>query len=82
MAVMGAAGAVEILHRRAAPEERAKLEAEYAARHCTPEIAAQRGFIDDVIDPAATRQAVALALRALRRKRERHPQRRHSNSPL
>jgi acetyl-CoA carboxylase carboxyltransferase component len=82
MAVMGAPGAVEILHRKASPEERAKLEADYAARYCTPDIAAARGFVDDVIDPCSTREAVALALRALRRKRAALPARRHSNSPL
>jgi acetyl-CoA carboxylase carboxyltransferase component len=84
MAVMGAAGAVEILHGRkgVGDEQRAKLEADYAARFCTPEIAARRGFVDDVIDPLATREVVALALRALRRKREHHPHRRHANPPL
>ena len=78
MAVMGAAGAVQILHRRRDPE----LEADYAARYCTPRVAAERGFVDQVIDPADTRRAVALALRALRRKREHHPTRRHANTPL
>jgi acetyl-CoA carboxylase carboxyltransferase component len=82
MAVMGAAGAVEVLHRRATPEERAALEADYAARYCTPDIAAARGLVDDVIDPADTRRVVASALHALRRKREHHPRRKHSNAPL
>lgn len=78
IAVMGAAGAVQILHRT----RDADLEADYAARYCTPEIAARRGYVDDVIDPAHTRENVALALRALRRKREHHPERRHANTPL
>ncbi|MDQ1437895.1 MAG: hypothetical protein QOK43_1524 [Acidimicrobiaceae bacterium] len=84
MAVMGAAGAVEILHGRrgVTDAERAELEADYAARFCTPATAARRGFVDDVIDPLATRQVVALALRALRRKRERLPRRGHANTPL
>ena len=78
MAVMGAGGAVQILHRRRDPQ----LEAEYAAAYCTPRVAAERGFVDEVIDPTATRAAVASALAALRRKRERHPTRRHANTPL
>jgi acetyl-CoA carboxylase carboxyltransferase component len=84
MAVMGAPGAVEILHGRrgVSDEDRAKLEADYAARFCTPDMAARRGFVDDVIEPETTREVVALALRALRRKREHHPQRRHANGPL
>jgi acetyl-CoA carboxylase carboxyltransferase component len=84
LAVMGAAGAVQILHgkRVADPAERAALEAAYAARHCTPVIAAQRGFVDEVIEPQDTRRAVAFALRGLRNKRERLPHRRHSNTPL
>lgn len=84
LAVMGAPGAVQILHGRRdiTVEERAALEAEYAERYCTPEIAAKRGFVDDVIEPQDTRRAVALALRGLRTKRERLPRRRHSNTPL
>jgi acetyl-CoA carboxylase carboxyltransferase component len=90
IAVMGAKGAVEIVHRRAlqaAPDEeratrRAQLEDEYAAEHLSPRIAAERGFIDAVIEPATTRQVVAEALTALATKRERPPRRRHENIPL
>jgi acetyl-CoA carboxylase carboxyltransferase component len=84
LAVMGAPGAVQILHgkRDLDAAARAALEAEYAARYCTPEIAAKRGFVDDIVQPRDTRRAVAFALRALRGKRERLPRRRHSNSPL
>ena len=84
LAVMGAPGAVQILHGRrdVSAEERKALEAEYAERYCTPEIAARRGFVDDVIEPRDTRRAVGFALRGLRTKRERLPRRRHSNSPL
>jgi acetyl-CoA carboxylase carboxyltransferase component len=84
LAVMGAPGAVQILHgkRLTDPAERAALEAEYAARYCSPDIAAKRGYVDEVISPADTRRAVAGALRALKNKRERLPRRRHSNSPL
>ena len=84
LAVMGAPGAVQILHgkRLTDPAERARLEADYAARHCTPRIAAQRGYVDDVIQPVDTRRAVVGALRALATKRETLPRRRHSNTPL
>jgi acetyl-CoA carboxylase carboxyltransferase component len=84
LAVMGAPGAVQILHgkRDLDAAERGRLEADYAARYCTPAIAARRGFVDDVIEPQDTRRAVAFALRSLRHKCERLPRRRHSNSPL
>ena len=83
IAVMGAKGAVQILHRGVTDARlRAQLEADYAARYCTPEVAAERGFVDEVTDPVDTRRRVAFALRALRTKRERLPRRRHSNCPL
>lgn len=91
VAVMGASGAVNILHGRrlaavedeaACEQERKALEADYAERYCTPTIAAERGFVDEVIEPAATRRSVAGALAALRTKREWLPQRRHANTPL
>ncbi len=91
VAVMGAKGAVEILHRRELAsleddEKRAKrrleLEAEYEAVHLSPAIAAERGYIDEVIDPIHTRLAVAGALAALAAKRERLRPRRHENIPL
>ena len=82
IAVMGAKGAVQVLHRSVADVARAELERDYAARYCTPAVAAERGLVDDVIDPVDTRRAVALALRGLRAKREHLPRRRHSNSPL
>jgi propionyl-CoA carboxylase beta chain len=82
IAVMGAKGAVQILHRKVDDEARADLERDYAERYCTPAVAAERGLVDDVIDPVDTRRAVSLALRALRAKREHLPKRRHSNGPL
>lgn len=91
IAVMGARGAVEILARRelaALPEgperdaRRARLEDEYAATHLSPEAALDRGYVDEVIDPADTRRAVAGALAALTTKRERLRPRRHENIPL
>lgn len=91
IAVMGAGGAVEILHRRelgALPpgderdRRRRELEAAYDDTHLTPATALERGYVDAVIDPAETRAAVAGALAALSAKRERLPARRHENIPL
>ncbi|MDE0580108.1 MAG: methylmalonyl-CoA carboxyltransferase, partial [bacterium] len=82
VAVMGARGAVEIVHRRSSPEERAELEAAYEERYLNPYIAAERGSIDAVIDPADTRAEVAAALEVLESKREALPRRRHDNTPL
>ena len=91
VAVMGAAGAVSVLHgRRLAAlddeaereRQRATLEAEYSAQYCSALVAAERGFVDDVIEPEDTRRVVAAALGALRTKRETLPKRRHANTPL
>ena len=82
IAVMGAKGAVEILHRRRTPEERVELEAEYEERLLNPYIAAERGTIDAVIDPADTRREIHSAFDMLAGKRERLPRRRHDNTPL
>lgn len=82
IAVMGAKGAVEILHRRNTPDERAALETAYEERLLNPYIAAERGTIDAVIDPADTRREVHAALQMLSSKREKLPRRRHDNTPL
>ena len=82
IAVMGAKGAVEILHRKAEPDERAELEAAYEQRLLNPYIAAQRGSVDAVITPEATRREIAESLQLLADKREILPQRRHDNTPL
>ena len=82
IAVMGAKGAVEILHRGITPEERGELERAYEARLLNPYIAAERGFIDAVIDPADTRRELAAALDVLEDKRERIQPRGHDNTPL
>jgi acetyl-CoA carboxylase carboxyltransferase component len=82
LAVMGARGAVEILHRRATAEERQRLEAEYEAKLLNPYIAAERGYVDAVIDPADTRREIARALAMLDDKRERLVARKHDNTPL
>lgn len=82
IAVMGAKGAVEILHRREGPERRAEIELDYAERLLNPWRAAERGSVDAVIEPTATRHAVADSLAMLSSKREDQVVRRHSNTPL
>ena len=82
IAVMGAKGAVEILHRNADESERAALEEDYAERLLNPYRAAERGSVDVVIDPADTRREIAGALGMLASKREDTPQNRHANTPL
>lgn len=82
IAVMGAKGAVEVLHRREAPERRAQLELEYEERFLNPYVAADRGSVDAVIDPADTRREVAAAFEMLSTKRERLVRRKHDNTPL
>ena len=63
LAVMGAGQAAAILQRRATPEERAAFERDYAARLLNPYIAAERGYVDAVIEPAETRREISRALR-------------------
>jgi acetyl-CoA carboxylase carboxyltransferase component len=82
LAVMGAGQAAAILQRRATPEERASFELDYAERLLNPYIAAERGFIDGVIEPAETRQVIAEALMTLIDKREALVSRPHDNTPL
>jgi len=82
LAVMGAGQAAAILQRRATPDERAAFEADYAERLLNPYIAAERGYVDAVVDPADTRREVAAALAMLADKREHLPRRKHGNTPL
>jgi acetyl-CoA carboxylase carboxyltransferase component len=88
LAVMGPQGAVEILYRRelAAASDpaarRAELVEEYTERFATPYIAAERGYVDDVISPADTRKVLARSLAMLASKREELPHRKHGNVPL
>jgi len=82
VAVMGASGAVQILHRRAGAEERAARELEYRERYLTPWEAAERGFVDAVIDPADTRAKLAAGLDLLVNKREVLRGRKHDGGPL
>jgi acetyl-CoA carboxylase carboxyltransferase component len=82
IAVMGARGATEILHRTATPEQRLELEQAYEERLLNPYVAAERGFIDAVIDPADTRRELIAALDVLATKVERLVARNHDNIPL
>jgi acetyl-CoA carboxylase carboxyltransferase component len=88
LAVMGPQGAVEIVHRRELADSpdpgvrRAEMVAEYIERYANPYVAAERGYVDDVIDPADTRRILARSLDLLASKREELPRRKHGNVPL
>ena len=82
VAVMGAQGAVQILHRREDTETQARLVDEYEEEYLNPYVAAARGFVDQVIDPADTRRAVHAAFTMLATKREPIVARKHGNGPL
>ena len=91
IAVMGASGAVEVLHAKALseftdPAEKAKLvaekEQEYKDKFSNPYNAARYGYIDDVIEPRNTRFRIIRALQSLATKRMQNPAKKHSNIPL
>ena len=88
LAVMGPQGAVEVLYRRelqlaADPvKRRDELVSEYTEKYANPYLAAERGYVDDVIDPVDTRRRVVAGFRMLRTKREQLPKRKHGNVPL
>jgi acetyl-CoA carboxylase carboxyltransferase component len=88
LAVMGPQGAVDIVYRRELAESkdsvsrRAELVDEYTEKFANPYLAAERGYVDDVIDPADTRRVLAASLDLLRSKREELPKRKHGNVPL
>ena len=88
IAVMGAQGAVNILHRKeiAGAEDveatRSELIEAYEDTLLNPYIAAERGYVDAVIEPSQTRAQVVRALRALHNKRQNRPPRKHGNIPL
>ena len=88
IAVMGAAGAVEVLHRRelAAADDpdgrRADLQQAYEDQFLTPRIAAERGLVDHVVAPTETRAHLVAAVRRFATKRPAVPDRRHANEPL
>jgi propionyl-CoA carboxylase beta chain len=88
IAVMGAESAVKTIFRReiaAARDQAAKMKElvdEYTERFANPYIAAQRGYVDDVIEARQTRSAIATALEMLQNKRVELPERKHGNIPL
>jgi propionyl-CoA carboxylase beta chain len=91
IAVMGAQGAVNILHRKEIAEAtergdvdvaRAALIEQYEDALLNPYLAAERGYVDAVIEPSATRVQVMRALRMLRTKRANRPPKKHGNIPL
>jgi acetyl-CoA carboxylase carboxyltransferase component len=88
IAVMGPQGAVNIIFRKEieaaadSEERRSELIAEYTERFANPYSAAERGYVDDVIDPRDTRRVLVRALEMLRSKKEKLPQRKHGNVPL
>jgi propionyl-CoA carboxylase beta chain len=90
IAVMGPEGAVNIVYRRElerAPEaERERLRqekiAEFRERFANPYVAAERGYIDAVIEPSQTRAKIITSLRALESKRDTNPKKKHGNIPL
>jgi acetyl-CoA carboxylase carboxyltransferase component len=88
LAVMGPQGAVEIVYRRELQQaadpvaRRGELVAEYTEKYANPYAAAERGYVDDVIDPAETRAKLIAGFAMLRTKREELPRRKHGNVPL
>jgi len=88
IAVMGPQGAVGIIFRKEieaagdAEARRAELIEEYTERFANPYSAAERGYVDDVIDPRDSRRVLVRSLEMLRTKKEKLPQRKHGNVPL
>ena len=84
IAVMGAKGAVEILYRSELgdPDKIAARTKDYEDRFANPFVAAEKGFIDEVIQPRSTRRRVARAFASLRSKKLSNPWKKHDNIPL
>ncbi len=89
IAVMGPEGAVKIVYRRElaaagdkAEELRTKYVDEYREKFANPYIAAERGYVDEIIEPARTRAKLIAGLRVLENKRDNNPPRKHGNIPL
>ena len=81
IAVMGAEGAVNILYRGAAGDREQKI-AEYKEKFANPYIAAERGYIDEIIEPRFTRRKLITTFAMLRNKRDKNPPKKHGNIPL
>ncbi len=88
IAVMGADGAVNIIFRDAIKkaskpeEERQKLTADYEEKFANPYVAAELGYVDEVIEPALTRKRIIDALEMLKNKKDSNPRKKHGNIPL
>ena len=88
IAVMGPKGAVEILFKKEIAESKNPAVAmeqrvqEYTDKFANPYVAAARGYVDDIIDPADTRPRLIAALESLQGKRDRNPPKKHGNIPL
>jgi propionyl-CoA carboxylase beta chain len=88
IAVMGPEGAVDILYRRELAEAADKVSArrsrvnEFEEKFANPYVSAERGFIDEVIEPAETRPKLIRALALLENKRDTNPPKKHGNIPL
>jgi len=82
IAVMGAAGAVNILYRKASAEEKAKALAEYNEKFSNPYRAAELGYIDEIILPQQTRVKIIQALDMAQTKIRSNPAKKHGNIPL
>ena len=88
IAVMGPEGAVNVVFRREVAEaddpdaKRQELVEEYREEFANPYVAAARGYIDDVIEPAETRPRIIEALKMLQNKRDTNPPKKHGNIPL
>jgi propionyl-CoA carboxylase beta chain len=88
IAVMGPEGAVNIIYRRElaaakdVEKQRQQKVEEFRDKFANPYIAAERGFVDEVIDPKYTRRKIISALRMLETKRETNPPKKHGNIPL
>ena len=80
IAVMGAEGAVNILYRGS--YDREQKIAEYKEKFANPYIAAERGYVDEIIEPRFTRRKVINAFAMLRNKRDKNPPKKHGNIPL
>ena len=84
IAVMGAKGATEILHRTDLGDDNkiAQHTADYEERFANPFVAAQRGFVDEVINPRSTRRRIARSFELLKNKKVHQPFKKHDNIPL
>ena len=84
IAVMGAKGATEILHRADLGDDDkiAQHTADYEERFANPFVAAQRGFVDEVINPRSTRRRIARSFELLKNKKVHQPFKKHDNIPL